>query len=400
MGLINKIKSHFIREVDVKNLDWWQNSASYTGEVVTETSSKALSAVWACASLLTGSISSLPLHVYKTTDGVRELAKDHPLYRILHTSPNYDQTSLDFWEFAQSDLEFWGNFYAEIIKSNNRITALLPIAANTMSVKRIDTGDLEYTWTSSNKTYTKRSKDILHIRGKGGNPLGGMSTLSFARNSFGLATAIDKAAGSTFRNGLRPSGALTFDSFLSAENREIAKTELAQKFVGTHNSGRPMVLEGGTKWQPLTINPEDAQMLESRRFSVEEICRFFGVPPHMVGHTENSTSWGSGIEQQTIGFQKFTLSPRIKRIEQALSKQLLTPTDKAKGVSIEFSLEGLLRADSAGRASFYQTMTQIGSMTINEVRNLESLPKIEGGDVPRVQMQNVAISEANNDTNV
>ncbi|MGU3576438.1 phage portal protein [Brucellaceae bacterium C25G] len=145
------------------------------------------------------------------------------------------------------------------------------------------------------------------------------------------------------------------------------------------------------------ITPEDAQMLETRSFSIEEICRFFGVPPHIVGHTSKSTSWGSGIEAQTLGFQKFTLRRRLKRIEQALMKQLLTPSDKAAGVIIEFNQEGLLRGDTAGRARFYQQMTAIGAMTINEVRELENLPPVEGDNVPRMQMQNVPITEAGAD---
>ncbi|RYG75568.1 MAG: phage portal protein, partial [Alphaproteobacteria bacterium] len=169
---------------------------------------------------------------------------------------------------------------------------------------------------------------------------------------------------------------------------------LQEKFVGAMNDGRPMLLDNGMKWDQLTINPEDAQMLETRRFSVEEIARVFGVPPHMIGHTENSTSWGTGLEQQTLGFVKFTLRRRLERIEQSLEKQLLTAQDRAAGVTIEFNLEGLLRGDSANRATFYREMTQIGVMTINEVRALENLPPVEGGDVPRMQMQNVPITEA------
>ena len=155
-----------------------------------------------------------------------------------------------------------------------------------------------------------------------------------------------------------------------------------------------MVLEGGTKWQPLNINPDDAQMLESRAFSVEEVCRFFGVPPFMIGHTQKSTSWGSGLSEQTMGFQKFTLRRRLKRVEQAIKKQLLSPGDRASGVGVEFNLEGLLRGDSAQRASFYKEMTGIGAMTINEVRAKENLPPVAGGDVPRMQMQNVPITQA------
>jgi len=137
-------------------------------------------------------------------------------------------------------------------------------------------------------------------------------------------------------------------------------------------------------------------MLETRAFSVEEICRFFGVPPVMIGHTSKTTSWPTGVEQQVLMFQKFTLRRRIKRIEQAVMMQLLSAEDRARGVSVQFNLEGLLRGDSAARASFYQTMTQIGGMTINEVRRLENLPPVAGGDEVRLQMQNVPIAEARN----
>jgi hypothetical protein len=164
--------------------------------------------------------------------------------------------------------------------------------------------------------------------------------------------------------------------------------------MGAMNAGRPMVLEGGTKWAALTINPEDAQMLESRGFSVEEICRFFGVPPFMIGHTEKTTSWGTGLEQQTLGFQKFTLRRRLKRIEQALEKQLLTPQDRATGVTSSSISRGCCAATARRAPAFYREPDEIGWMTINEVRALENLPPVEGGDVPRMQSQNVPITEA------
>src|SRR3546814_18970550 len=139
-----------------------------------------------------------------------------------------------------------------------------------------------------------------------------------------------------------------------------------------------MLLDRDMQWQQLTINPEDAQMLESRAFSVEEICRFFGVPPFMVGHTEKSTSWGTGLEQQTLGFQKSTLRRRLKRIEQALEKQILTPRDRADGITTEFNLKGLLRADSSARADFYREMAGLGPLTNNEGRALEHLTTVTG----------------------
>jgi HK97 family phage portal protein len=399
MNLLRKMADAVLRRLTVREPDGWvaPGHMGDAGETVSVDSVMSLSAVWACVNLLSGTIASLPLMVYRTDrSGARIIARDHPLYRVLHDSPNFDQTAVDFWEFICASIELRGNAYARIERSGGRVTGLHPIYCD-VSVRRLSNGSLEYRWTEEGRAYVERDENVFHIRGFGGNPLGGMSTLHFGRNTFSLARAIDKSAGGMFKNGLRPSGVLTFEDWLSPEKRELAETKLVEKFLGAANSGRPLILEGGTKWEQLTISPEDAQMLESRGFSVEEICRFFGVPPFMIGHTEKSTSWGTGLEQQTLGFQKFTLRRRLKRIEQAAEKQLLTPQDRAAGVTIEFSLEGLLRADSAGRASFYQQMTVIGAMTINEVRALENLPRVEGGDEPRMQMQNVPITQAGQD---
>jgi HK97 family phage portal protein len=395
--LLQKMADFIRRPLSVRDPEGWRDprGASHAGEPVTASSVLGLSAAWACVNLLSGTIASLPLMVYRTArDGSRTVAKDHPLYRVLHDSPNFDQTAVDYWEFKAASIELWGNGYSRIVREGGRVVALEPVRPDIVTVRRLSNGNIEYRWSDEGKSYVATQDGMLHVRGFGGNPLGGMSTLTFGRNTFGLATAIDKAAGSTFANGLRPSGTLTFDQFLKDDQRKVVEEKLVEKFVGAVNAGRPMVLEGGTKWQPLTINPEDAQMLQSRGFSVEEVCRFFGVPPFMVGHTEKTTSWGTGLEQQTLGFQKFTLRRRLKRIEQACEKQLLTPEDRANGIVIEFNLEGLLRGDSAARSAFYTAGLNNGWMMINEVRALENLPPVEGGDVPRMQMQNVPITEA------
>lgn len=396
MKVLDRIKSAIVRRLDVREPDGWISNSMRgdAGEVVTDDTVLSLSAVWACVNLIAGTIASLPLVVYRTDNqGRRTVARDHKLYRVLHDSPNYDQTAVDFWEFVSASVELWGNAYARISRSGSDIASLHPIAPNLVSVRRLASGTIEYRWTEDGKSFVETDKTMLHIRGFGGNPLGGMSTLHFGRHAFSLARAVDRSAGSTFRHGLRPSGVLTFEKWLSPEQRQVAEDKLNEKFLGAMNAGRPLILEGGTKWEQLTISPDDAQLLQSRGFSIEEICRFFGTPPFMIGHTEKTTSWGTGLEQQTLGFQKFTLRRRLKRIEQALQKQLLTPNDRANRITIEFNLEGLLRGDSAGRARFYQQMTQIGAMTINEVRALENLPPVDGGDVPRMQMQNMPITE-------
>ena len=399
MNLLQKAVSYLARSIGLTDPRLYRALGSVptsSGETVNTASVLGLAAAWACVNLLAGTIASLPLMVYRTRNGARTVASDHPLYRILHDSPNADQTALDFWEFVCASLELHGNAYAEVVRARNgRIIALgVPITPELVTVRRLDSGALEYEWVDQGRRIIAGQDRVLHIRGFGGNPLGGLSTLSAGRQSFGLAQAIERASGDTFRNGVRPSGLLKTADTLTIDQRKQAEELLQEKFSGAINAGRPMLLDRGMDWVQLSISPEDAQMLQSRAFSVEEVCRFFGVPPFMVGHTEKTTSWGTGLEQQTLGFQKFTLRRRLKRIEQALEKQLLSVADRLAGITIEFNLEGLLRADSAARASFYQLMLTNGVMTINEVRSLENLPPVEGGDEPRMQMQNVPITQA------
>lgn len=385
-----------IRNLTIRESDsiMFARMAADAGEVVSDESVLGLSAVWSCVNLLSGTIASLPLMVYqRNAAGDRVVARQHPLYRVLHDSPNFDQTALDFWEFVTASVELWGNAYARIERSAGKVTGLHPVNPRLVAVRRLRNGAIEYRWSQDGRYFVESDASMMHIRGFGGDPLGGMSTLHFGRNTFGLARAAQRAAGSMFKNGMRPSVQLMFEKFLTQEQRELAEGRLAERYIGAMNTGRPYISEGGAKIEAISINPIDAQMLETLGLTVEEICRFFGVPPFMIGHTEKSTSWGTGLEQQTLAFQKFTLRRRLKRIEQACEKQLLTPQDRAAGVTIEFNLEGLLRADSAGRARFYQQMTAIGAMTINEVRALENLPPHEGGDVPRMQMQNRPITE-------
>lgn len=355
-----------------------------------------LSATWACVNLLAGTIGSLPLMIYRTdANGVRTVARDHPLYWILHDSPNYDQTALDFWEFMSAALELHGNAYAKIERrGDGAILSLTPVRPDLVTVRRIGTGEIEYRWSYDGKASVVMQGDMLHIRGFGGDALSGASTLSVCRSTFAAATNTDRAASTMFANGAMPSGVLSTDKTLTGPQRKEAEALLIEKFSGAMNAGRPMLLDNGVKWEQLTITPEDAQMLDSRKFSGEEICRLFGIPPAMVGYGDKSSNWGTGKEVDVLGFQKFTLRRRLKRIEQALQKQLLTYRDRLDGITIEFNIEGLLRGDSEARASFYKSGLSDGWLTINQVRALENMAPLEGGDVARVQMQNVPLASA------
>ena len=367
---------------------------SDAGEMVNEAAALSLSTAWACVNLHAGVQASLPLRFYRGAGPDRQSTESLPLANLLRVSPNADQSAFDFWVFVAAMLELRGNAYV-LLHRNARgdLVALEPVEAE-VHVSRRENGALRYQWSAAGHSHDHDSDRVFHLRGFYGGPLGGLSTLGHARQVLGLSRAADKAAASTFRNGLKPGGVLKFDKWLSDEQRDIAHGALIEQFTGAANAGKPMVLEGGASFSPLTLTPEDAQMLESRSFSVEEICRFYGVPPFMVGHTEKTTSWGNGVEQQTLGFAKFSVTPRLRRIEKALVHQLLSPAERSAGIGAEFGMEGFLRGDSKSRAAFFQSMTQIGAMTINEVRALENLPPVPGGDVPRMQMQHVPITEA------
>lgn len=356
-----------------------------------------LSATWACVNLIAGTIGSLPLMVYRTdSKGVRTVAKDHPLYFVLHDSPNFDQTAVDFWEFMAGSIELDGNACAIMRKrSDGTLNSLDPMPPK--KPRRLADGSLEYEWVVDGRRVVERGENVLHIRGPFGDALSGASTLSMCRGVFDDALSAETAAGSMFRNGVNPSGILSTppETRLTKDQRKELEAHLVEKYVGSIRNGRPMVLDNGLTWQQLTINPSDAQMLESRKFSGEQICRIFGVPPAMVGFGDASSNWGTGKEVDVLGFQKFTLRKRLKRIEQALQKQLVPLAERrAQGITIEFNFEGLLRGDTASRYDAYEKAIRMGLATRNECRALENLPPIEGGDVVTVQMQDIPLTDA------
>lgn len=398
MGLIGKALSVVgLQRKSAGMVRWADGSvrdghSGNAGEVVSARSSLSLSAVWGCANLISGTLSSLPFEVMRRdASGFVEVDAGHPLHSVIYESPNFDQTALDFWDFMNLSIELWGNAYASVQRRGDRIVALYPVHPEAMSVRRLANGRIEYRWTDEGGSFVKLDRDMFHVRGPGGNALGGMSTLRFGVQAFSSALAADRAAAGMFRNGLRPSGVIKFKEWLSQPEREAAE-QIVEKYLGAVNSGKPFIVEGGMEYDHLSISPEDAQMLETRQFSVEEICRYFQVPPALIGHAGNATAWPTSVDQQVLMFTKFYLRRRVKRIEQAVRKQLLTPADRAAGVSVRINMEGLLRGDSASRAAFYQTMVQIGAMTINEVRGLEGRKPVAGGDEVRMQMQNIPIT--------
>lgn len=202
------------------------------------------------------------------------------------------------------------------------------------------------------------------------------------RDVIGSAMSVEESAAKIFENGIQNSGFISAKTALNEDQRGRLKTNLGA-FVGSKNAGKVMVLEGDLSYQGITMNPEAAQMLESRSFSIEEICRWFRIPPFMVGHADKQSSWASSVEGMNLQFLTNTLRPLLVNIEQEIARCLL---DGDEDYFAEFSVEGLLRADSAGRAAYYTTALQNGWMSRNDVRRLENMAPIEGGDIYTVQL--------------
>lgn len=361
--------------------EWFGTSSS--GKVVTADKAIQLSAVWACVRLLSESISTLPLKIYvRQPDGSRKAATDHPAYSILCRRPNSEMTPSRFMLMVVASICLRGNAFIEKKFIANRLVSLVPLLPQNMVVKRLMTGVLEYKYTENGNERVIPVKNIMHIRGFGLDGVCGMMPMKTGRDVIGSAMAVEESAAKIFEQGLQSSGFLSAENALSDEQRERLRRYMAA-FTGSKNAGKIMVLEGGLKYQGVTMNPEDAQMLESRSFSIEEICRWFRVPPFMVGHTTKQSSWASSLEGMNLQFLTHTLRPLLVNIEQEIGRCLLDSDDE---VFAEFSVEGLLRADSAGRAAYYTSALQNGWMSRNDVRRLENMPPIEGGDIYTVQL--------------
>lgn len=365
--------------------EFWQEWAgtSSSGKTVTVDRALQLSTVWACVRLLSESISTLPLKIYtRQPDGSRRLATDNPLYPILCRRPNAEMTPSRFMLLIVASICLRGNAFVEKKFIGRRLVALVPLLPQNVTVKRIDSGALEYTCTENDQRRVIPAKNIMHIRGFGLDGVCGITPIMAGRDVIGSAMAIEESAAKIFDNGIQSSGFLTSDKPLTSEQRQRLRDYLA-KFTGSKNAGKIMVLEAGLAYQGVTMTPEASQMLESRAFGIEEICRWFRVPPFMVGHTSKQSSWASSLEGMNMLFLTHTLRPLLVNIEQEIARCLLAENDD---LFAEFSVEGLLRADSAGRAAYYTSALQNGWMSRNDVRRLENLPPIDGGDIYTVQL--------------
>ena len=354
---------------------------STAGKNVNERSAMQMTAVYACVRILSEAIAGLPLHMYRyKDDGGKEKAFDHNLYHLLHDEPNPEMTSFVFRETLMTHLLLWGNAYAQIIRNGKgEVIALYPLMPNRMTVNRDSNGMLYYQYQKSNddaptmegSSVILSPSEVLHVPGLGFDGLVGYSPIAMAKNAIGLSIAAEEYGAKFYANGAAPSGVLEHPGVLKDPAKVRDSWNAA--FGGSSNSHKVAVLEEGLKYTPISISPNEAQFLETRKFQIDEIARIFRVPPHMVGDLEKSSF--SNIEQQSLEFVKYTLDPWVVRWEQSLSRALLSEDEK-KSYFFKFNVDGLLRGSYHERMQGYSIGIQNGFMCPNDVRELENLDMI------------------------
>lgn len=356
------------------------------GQSVTAKTTLGLPTAWACVRLRSDVVGSMGMGVYeKSADGGRKARTDHWLYDLVHEEPNRDQTPAEFWAGQVAAMDLWGNAYAEKETLGSRVTALTPLAPHLVTVKRNRSNQRVYIYQDRGKAEELPADKVFHLRGMtlGGDV--GLSAIEFGRRTLGSAMAANKTAADTFRSGLQIAG---FMETASVTLKPDQRADLMAIFDAWHNEamrGRVVPLEKDFKFHGLKMNPAEVQLLESRGWDVEEICRWFGVLPMLIGHAaKGQTMWGSGIEQLLLGWQTLLLNPLLTNIQQSVKKQLL-PVAERKRVYPEINREALMAADSAARAALYSAFGQNGVMTRGEMRSRENLPSLPGDDFLTVQ---------------
>lgn len=347
-------------------------SASGTGMAVNTESSLKIAAVWACARLISECIGMLPLVIYQRVgDRDRRRATDHPLYDVLHDQPNSLQTAMSFKSQLTLHMLMRGNGRAKIMPGVRGFADQLdPIHPDKVRVEEID-GGIRYVVTEKNGRQVNYSDEqIFDVCGLSMDGINGMSVVSYARESFGLGLAMQRSAAKTFGNASRMAGVLQVKGKLSKEAAVRMKASWDAANAGVERTGGTAVLEEGTEWKGISMSHKDSQWLEATEANAEEICRWFGVPPHMIGLTSKTTSWGSGIEQMTIGFINYTLMPWMTRWQQAISRDLIIAT---RQYFAEFVVEALLRGDALTRYNVYRIGRELGMFNPNDLLRMENM---------------------------
>ena len=381
----------FIRGVDV------DFGSVASGVAVDELRAMQTSAVYACVRVLAETVASLPLFLYRREKDKNTKAQEHPLYEVLHDLPNNEMTSFNFREVMMTSLLLYGNAYARIIRDKaGHVKELWYLNPQHMEVERDSTTKrIKYTYYDDrdNKSYVFKPEQIFHIVGLGYDGIKGLSPIDQAREAVGLALATEEYGARFFGNGARPGGVLEHPG--AVKDPEKLRESWNKVYQGAKNSNKIAVLEEGMRYHEIGLSPEASQFLQTRKYQLNEICRIFRVPPHLVGDLERSTF--SNIEHQSIDFVTHTIRPWLVRWEQAIYKSLLNEQERQLYYA-KFNVDGLLRGDFSTRMQGYATARQNGWMNINEIRALEEMNPVseeKGGNAYLVNGNMVAANHQN-----
>lgn len=362
---------------------------SESGEHVDERSAMQISTVYACVRLLAESVAGLPLHLYRSDgEGGKVRARDHPLYKVLYRQANPEMTSFSFWEAMMVHMLLYGNAYSQILRDGrNNVVGLYPLMPDRVEVDRKESGELYYIYHAytdevpgeKNRDVVFSREEIFHIPALSFNGLIGFSPIAMMKNSLGTTIAVEKYGSSFFKNGAQPSGVLLHPGVVKDPQR--IRENWNAVYGGAGNAHKIAVLEENMDYKSISLPPEDSQFLSTREFGVEEICRIFRVPPHMVGDLRRATF--SNIEHQAISYVVYTLAPWLNRIEQAIIKDVLLEEEKDIYFP-KFNCDGLLRGDRQSRMESYSVGFANGFLSPNDIRRLEDMdpiPDEEGGNI-------------------
>ena len=374
-----------IRNFTLRDRQPWATALleTWAGKPVTPDTAMQVATVMACVRTVSQIIATLPVKVFETLpDGSRAVVADHPASVLLRQTPNSEQTPAEFLEGMLACLLIYGNAYAHKTVSNGQVRALTILMPEMVMVRRLDDGSIQYACADPKGRAEFSEDEIWHLKGFGFGGLLGLSPIRYGAQSLSTAIAADEVAGRMFSNGMKPSGWLTYDGTLKPDQREQARKALVEPYTGSGNAAKVGILEAGFKWASVSIPSVDAELLASRRWHVEELCRLFcNVPPILIGHaSQGQTMWGTGVEQVMLGWLTTGLDPLLVKIEQSMRRALVPVAERSR-LYVEFVREGLLRADTVGRAEAYSKLLQVGAMTPNQIADRENLPRFDGGDV-------------------
>lgn len=336
-----------------------------------------IATVWACIDRRATTVASLPFFAYeRDKNGQKVLARDSNLYRVLHDSPNSRMTPYEFWRTMMMNHDLRGNAYARIDRDKNgEAVAMWPMAADQVEMVVDAQGNAFYSYTIGSVKFEYPEANVLHLKNLG-NGTTGLSKLEYMRATTDESAKAAYQASKTFATSGKPTGVLMVEKTLTVDQREALRKNFAD--LETGDESRLAVLEANMKYQQLSLSPEQQQLLESRNYGTEEICRWMDVPPVLVHHA-NVTAWGSGIAQIVDGYHKLSIRPMLISIEQAVRKRVLTSKQRVN-MDVEFSHDALLRGNLSERYASYATAVQNGFLTRNEVRQYENMPPVVGGD--------------------